>query len=74
MIGGDHNTVKMKFTKGAFVKGVRYLVGDIDVISEGDALHLYGMGDAEPHSDNFTREKFGLPKENNFANVHGKNI
>ena len=66
--------VKVKFTKGAFVKGVQYVIGDIYVISERDALHLYGMGDAEPHSGNLAREKFGLLKENNFSNVHGKKI
>jgi hypothetical protein len=32
------------------------------------------MGDAEPHSGNLAREKFGLLKENNFSNVHGKKI
>ena len=66
--------VRVKFTKGAFVKGVQYVVGDVDVISEGDALHLYGMGDVELHSGNLAREKFGLLKENNFSNVHGKKI
>ena len=66
--------VKVKFTKGAFVKGVQYVAGDIDVVSEGDALHLYGMGDAAPHSGNLVRGNFCLPKENNFANVHGKQI
>ena len=66
--------MKVKFTKGAFVKGVQYGVGDIDVISEGDAPHLYGMGDAEPHSSNLIQKNFGLPKENNFSNVHGKKI
>ena len=66
--------VKVKFTKGTFVKGVQYGAGDIDVISEGDALHLYGMGDAEPHTSNLNREGFGLPKENDFSNIHGKQI
>ena len=60
--------VKVKFTKGAFIKGVQYGVGDIDVISEGNAPHLYGMGDAEPHSVNLDREGFVLPKENDFSN------
>ena len=66
--------VKVKFTKSTFVKGVQYGARDIDVISEGDALHLYGMGDAEPHSDNLVQQNFGLPKEVNFSNVHGKQI
>ena len=66
--------VKVKFTKGTFVKGVQYGAGDIDVISEGDALHLYGMGDAEPHSANLIQKNFGLPTENNFSNVNGKQI
>ena len=34
--------VKVKFTKGAFVKGVQYVVGDIDVISE--EMHCTFMG------------------------------
>ena len=66
--------VKVKFTKGACVKGVQYGAGDINVISEGDALHLYGMGDAEPHFGNLVQENFGLPKESNFSNVHGNQI
>ena len=66
--------VKVKFTKGAFVKGVQYGVGDIDIVSEGDALHLYGMGDAEPHSANLIQENFGLPKEKKFSNFHGEKI
>ena len=66
--------VKVKFTKGAFVKGVQYVVGDIDVISEGDALHLYGMGDAEPHSRNLKQINYDLPTANNYRNVHGKSI
>ena len=61
--------VRVKFTKDIFVNGVRYGAGDIDVVSEGDALHLYGMGDAEPDSCNLVQESFGLPKENSFINV-----
>ena len=66
--------VRIKFTKGAFINGVRYGARDIDILSEGDALYLYGMGDAEPHSVSLVQENFGLPKENNFTNVHGKQI
>ena len=66
--------IKVKFTKGAFIKGVQYNAGEIGLISEGTALHLYGIGDAEPYSSNIVKDDFGLPKENNFINVHGKNI
>ena len=66
--------VKVKFTKCTLVEGIRYGAGGIDVVSEGDALYLYGLGDAVPHSDNVVRKKFGLSKMNNFLNVHGKKI
>ena len=42
--------VKVNFSKGLLYEGFRYGAGDIAVVSEGEALHLYGMGDAEPHS------------------------
>ena len=60
--------VKVKFTKELLYEGCQYAAGDIVTISEGEALHLYGLGDAEPHSDNLVQENFGLPKEYNFAN------
>ena len=66
--------VKVKFIKGAFIKGIQYYAGEIGLISEGDALHLYGIGNAEPYSSNIAMDNFGLPKENNYLNVHGKNI
>ena len=47
--------------------GAQYGAGDIDVISEGDALHLCRIGDAESHSAHFIQKNFGLPKENNFS-------
>ena len=66
--------VKVQFTKGLLYEGFQYAVGDTATISEGEALHLYGMGDAEPHSSSLVQENFGLPKVNNFQNVHGKHI
>ena len=66
--------VKVNFSKGLLYEGFRYGAGDIAVVSEGEALHLYGMGDAEPHTGNLNREGFGLPKENDFSNIHGKQI
>lgn len=66
--------VKVKFTKSTLFNEVQYKIGDIDLISEGDALHLYGIGDAEPYSINLGQEAFGLPRGNLFANVHGKRI
>ena len=66
--------VKVKFTKGLLYEGSQYAAGDIAIISEGEALHLYGMGDAEPHSSNLVQENFGLPKVNNFKNVNGKPV
>ena len=66
--------VKVKFTKGLLFEGFQYAAGDIATISEGEALHLYGMGDPEPHTGNLNREGFGLPKENDFSNVHEKQI
>ena len=66
--------VKVKFTKGLLYEGFQYAAGDIATISEGEALHLYGMGDAEPHSSNLVQENFGLPKVNNFKNIPGKQI
>ena len=38
--------VKVKFTKATLFNEVQYKIGDIDLISEGDALHLHGIGDA----------------------------
>ena len=66
--------VKVKFTKELLYEGCQYAAGDIATISEGQALNLYGMGDAEPHSGNFVQENFGLPKVNSFENAHGKQI
>ena len=66
--------VKVKFTKGLLYEGFQYAAGDIATISEGEALHHYGMGDAEPHSSNLVQENFGLPKVNSFENAHGKQI
>ena len=66
--------VRVKFTKELLYEGFQYGAGDITVVSEGEALHLYGMGDAEPHSSNLVQENFGLPKVNSFKDVHGKNI
>ena len=66
--------MKVKFTKGVRYEGFQYAAGDIATISEGEALHLYGMGDAEPHSSNLVQENFGLPKVNSFENAHGKQI
>ena len=66
--------VKVKLTKRLLYEGFQYGEGDIVVVSEGNALHLYGMGDAEPHSSNVVHENFGLPKVNNFKNVQGKQI
>ena len=66
--------VKVKFTKELLYEGFQYAAGDITTISEGEVLHLYGMGDAEPHSSNLVQENFGLPKVNNFKNIHGKQI
>ena len=66
--------VKVKLTKKLLYEGFQYGEGDIVVVSEGNALHLYGMGDAEPHTGNLNREGFGLPKENDFSNVHEKQI
>ena len=66
--------VKVKFTKELLYEGFQYGEGDIAVVSEGNALHLYGMGDAKPHSKNLVKENFGLPKEKQFTNVHGKKI
>lgn len=60
--------VRVKFTKGALVKGVQYGVGDIYGISEREALNLYGLRNAEPHFGNLNQEGFGLPKENQNAN------
>ena len=66
--------VKVKFTKATLINEVEYKIGDICLISEGDVLHLYGIGDAEPYPSNLGQEAFGLPRENLFANVHGKRI
>lgn len=66
--------VKVRFTKGVFVKGIQDAVGDIDLVNEGDALSLYGKGNAEPHLGDLVQDKLGLPMENNFLNVHGKKV
>ena len=66
--------VRVKFTKGLLYEGFQYAAGDSVTISEGEALHLYGMGDAEPHSANLIQENFGLPKEKKFSNFHGEKI
>ena len=66
--------IEVRFTKGLLYEGFQYGEGDIAVVSEGNALHLYGMGDAEPHFDNLDREGFGLPKENDCTTVHRKQI
>ena len=67
--------VKVKPTKGLLYEGFQYGAGDVAVVSEGEALHLYGMGDAEPHSRNLSQEYRGLPtKVKNYKNVHGKPI
>ena len=66
--------VKVKFANDAYIKDVQYVVGDIELITEGDALHLYGSGDAVPYSGNVIKDNFSLPKENIFSNVHGKTI
>ena len=66
--------VKVKFTKELLYESFQYAAGDIATISEGQALNLYGMGDAEPHSSNLVQENFGLPKVNNFKNIPGKQI
>ena len=54
--------VKVKFTKSTLVKGIRYGAGDVDIVSEGDALHLYGLGDALPHSDNVSQKNLAYLK------------
>ena len=66
--------VKVRFTKGLLYEGFQYGEGDIVAVSEGNALHLYGMGDAEPHSSNLDHEGSGLPKESDFVNVCRKQI
>ena len=66
--------VKVRFTNGIFVKGIQYAVGGIDLVSEGDALSLYGKGKAKPHLGDLIQDKLGLPMENNFSNVHGKKV
>ena len=66
--------MKVKFTKGLLFEGFQYAAGDIATMSEGEALHLYGMGDAETHPSNLVQENFGLPKVNSFENAHGKQI
>ena len=66
--------VKVKFTKRLLYEGFQYAAGDIATIREGEALHHYGMGDAEPHFSNLVQKNFGLPKVNNFKNTHGKQI
>ena len=66
--------VKVKFAKRLLYDGFQYGAGDIAIVSEGDALHLYGIGDAEPNSDNLVKKNFELPIENKFANVHGKQV
>ena len=67
--------VKVKFTKKELLyEGFQYGAGDIAVVSEAEALHLYVIGDAELHSSNLVQENFGPHKENDFASVHGKQI
>ena len=66
--------VKVKFTKATLFYEVQYKIGDIDLISEGHALHLYGIGDTEPYPSNLGQEAFGLPRGNLFGNVHGNRI
>ena len=61
--------VKVKFTKGLLYEGFQYGAGDIAVVSEGEVPHLYGVGDAEPQSNNLAQENFGLPKVIKFKDV-----
>ena len=67
--------VKVKFTKKELLyEGFQYGAGDIAVVSEAEALHLYVIGDAELHSSNLVQENFGPPKVNKYKDLHEKHI
>ena len=63
-----------KPTKKLRYEDFQYGSGDIAVISERDFLHLYEAVDSVSLPENLARKNIQFPKENIFANVHGKII
>ena len=63
-----------KPTKKLRYEVFQYGSGDIAVISERASLHLYEVVDSVPCSENLVWENFSFQKENNFSNIHGKQI
>ena len=70
----DQSTMEPKFTDSLRYESFQYGSGDIAVTSERDVLHLYEVVDSVPCSENLVRENFSFQKENNFSNIHGKQI
>jgi hypothetical protein len=63
-----------KLTQKLCYESFQYGSGDIAVISTKDELHLYEVIDSDPFPDNLKRKNLSSQKNNNFVNVHGKQI